>query len=107
MARQEKQTMLAGRPMSEWIEEYSQGHQNRVNQLCHKFGIPLIALSLMLLPFVLLKSDLWKVSAAMFIFGWILQFVGHAFEKKPPEFFKDWRFLFVGTRWWLAKMRGH
>ncbi len=31
---------------------------------------------------------------------------GHAFEGKPPEFMHDWRFLFVGLRWWLAKMRG-
>jgi hypothetical protein len=27
--------------------------------------------------------------------------VGHAYEKKPPEFFRDWRFLLVGARWWL------
>jgi uncharacterized membrane protein YGL010W len=44
--------------------------------------------------------------AALFILGWIFQFVGHAFEGKPPEFFKDWRFLFVGLRWWFAKMAG-
>jgi uncharacterized membrane protein YGL010W len=49
----------------------------------------------------------WKGLAAMFLTGWVLQFVGHAFEGKPPEFFKDWRFLFVGLRWWFAKMRGH
>jgi len=30
----------------------------------------------------------------------------HAIEGKPPEFLKDWRFLLVGSRWWLAKMRG-
>jgi uncharacterized membrane protein YGL010W len=35
-----------------------------------------------------------------------LQFVGHYFEGKPPEFFHDWRFLLVGLRWWLAKIRG-
>jgi uncharacterized membrane protein YGL010W len=38
--------------------------------------------------------------------GWILQFVGHYFEGKAPEFFHDWRFLLVGLRWWLAKIRG-
>jgi uncharacterized membrane protein YGL010W len=38
--------------------------------------------------------------------GWIFQFVGHAFEGKPPEFFSDWRFLLVGARWWAAKVRG-
>ena len=42
----------------------------------------------------------------LFVVGWVFQFVGHAFEGKPPEFFHDWRFLFVGVRWWVAKMRG-
>jgi uncharacterized membrane protein YGL010W len=42
----------------------------------------------------------------MFVIGWGLQFVGHAVEGKPPEFFHDWRFLFVGLRWWFAKVRG-
>ena len=32
--------------------------------------------------------------------------VGHGFEGKPPEFLKDPRFLFVGLRWWFAKVRG-
>jgi uncharacterized membrane protein YGL010W len=40
------------------------------------------------------------------VVGWIFQFVGHAFEGKAPEFFSDWRFLLVGTRWWAAKIRG-
>ena len=43
---------------------------------------------------------------AAFLVGWALQFIGHAFEGKQPEFFHDWRFLFVGVRWWWAKMRG-
>jgi uncharacterized membrane protein YGL010W len=42
----------------------------------------------------------------LFVAGWVLQFVGHAFEGKPPEFLQDWRFLLVGVRWWLAKVRG-
>ena len=29
-----------------------------------------------------------------------------AVEGKPPEFFKDWRYLFVGLRWWAAKVQG-
>ncbi|MCH7475048.1 MAG: DUF962 domain-containing protein [Gemmatimonadetes bacterium] len=43
---------------------------------------------------------------ALFVIGWILQFVGHFVEGKPPEFLQDWRFLFVGLRWWYAKIRG-
>jgi hypothetical protein len=26
------------------------------------------------------------------------------FEGRPPEFFKDWRFLLVGLRWRLKKL---
>jgi uncharacterized membrane protein YGL010W len=43
---------------------------------------------------------------ALFVVGWIFQFVGHAYERKPPEFLKDWRFLFVGLRWWFKKLQG-
>ena len=43
---------------------------------------------------------------ALFVIGWILQFIGHYYEGKPPEFFKDYRFLFVGLRWWFKKIVG-
>jgi uncharacterized membrane protein YGL010W len=49
---------------------------------------------------------LWPIPTAPFVIGWIFQFVGHFYEKKPPEFLKDPRFLVVGRRWWLAKVRG-
>jgi uncharacterized membrane protein YGL010W len=49
---------------------------------------------------------LWWPALAVFIVGWVLQFIGHYVEGEPPEFFKDWRFLFVGLRWWLAKISG-
>ena len=54
---------------------------------------------------ILWRGALW-VGVALFVVGWTLQFIGHAIEGKPPEFLKDWRFLLVGSRWWLAKMRG-
>ena len=49
---------------------------------------------------------LWLYALAPFLIGWVFQFIGHAFEGKPPEFFQDWRFLFVGVRWWWAKIHG-
>jgi uncharacterized membrane protein YGL010W len=97
---------LGNRSWNSWIVEYSAGHQNRVNRFCHTVGIPLIALSLLLTPFLFYNLRWWKILAAMFLSGWALQFIGHAFEGKPPEFIKDWRFLFVGLRWWFAKLRG-
>jgi len=98
--------MLGKRPMSDWIAQYAQSHQNKINRFCHTLGIPLIALSVLgfiAAPFV---AGLWKIALGLFVVGWIFQFVGHAFEGKPPEFFHDWRFLFVGLRWWVAKIRG-
>ncbi len=96
--------MLGGRPMSEWIVQYSLSHQTPINRACHMVGIPLIAASLLMAPVALVVDRFWMVPAALFVTGWILQFVGHAFEGKPPEFFKDWRFLLVGLRWWFAKL---
>ncbi|MGE3888581.1 MAG: Mpo1-like protein, partial [Vicinamibacterales bacterium] len=70
------------------------------------FGIPLIVASIVMAIAGFLWPALWWPALGLFVVGWILQFIGHALEGKPPEFFKDWRFLFVGLRWWLAKMAG-
>ena len=98
--------MLGGRTWSEWIAQYETSHRHPANRICHTIGIPLIALSILLLPALALRPEWWRVAAALFVVGWLFQFAGHAFEGKPPEFFHDWRFLFVGLRWWIAKMRG-
>jgi uncharacterized membrane protein YGL010W len=97
---------MSSRTWDEWIAEYARSHQHPVNRRCHTVGIPLIALSIPALAVALIVHRLWPIPAALFIVGWIFQFVGHAFEHKPPEFLHDWRFLFVGLRWWLAKIRG-
>ena len=98
--------MLGNRTWDEWIREYSAGHQNGVNRACHTVGIPMIAIAILLAPFSFWFPLAWQLPSGLFILGWIFQFIGHAFEGKPPEFFKDWRFLFVGLRWWFAKMAG-
>ncbi len=96
--------MLGGKPWDEWIEEYSEAHQHPMNKLMHSIGITMIAVSLLLMPVSLFVSGFWRIPLALFTFGWILQFIGHYFEGKPPEFFKDWRFLLVGLRWWFKKV---
>ena len=97
---------LGGKSSDEWIAQYGQSHQHPVNRFCHTIGIPLIAVSVPLFLVALFVPGFWPLPAAMFVVGWIFQFVGHAVEGKPPEFLRDWRFLFVGLRWWLAKVRG-
>jgi uncharacterized membrane protein YGL010W len=98
--------VLGNQPMSAWIAQYAQSHRHPVNRLCHTVGIPLIAASVPLFVVALFVHRLWPVPTAMFVVGWLFQFVGHAVEGKPPEFFHDWRFLFVGLRWWVAKIQG-
>jgi uncharacterized membrane protein YGL010W len=66
----------------------------------------MIALSVLVTPLILWHTGFWILAVGLFVVGWIFQFIGHAFEGKPPEFFQDWRFLFVGLRWWFAKMAG-
>jgi uncharacterized membrane protein YGL010W len=99
--------MFGGKTWDEWIRQYAMSHQNSVNRTCHTIGIPLIAASLPLALAALFVRGLWLLSATLFIIGWVFQFIGHWVEGKPPEFFSDWRFLLVGLRWWVAKMRGN
>jgi len=98
--------VLGNRTSEQWIAQYSTSHQHPVNRACHTLGIPLILISIAVAITSLFVHRLWPYALALFIIGWIFQFIGHAFEGKPPEFLGDWRFLFVGVRWWWAKLRG-
>ncbi len=98
--------MLGNKPLESWLAEYAQSHQHPVNRFCHTFGIPMVALSLPLFLVIFFLPAFWPIPTALFLVGWTFQIVGHYFEGKPPEFFKDWRFLFIGVRWWVAKLRG-
>jgi uncharacterized membrane protein YGL010W len=95
--------MMGGKSWDDWIDEYSESHQNKINQITHKIGIPLISLSILTIPLVMVFDGFWTISLVMFLTGWLLQFIGHYFEGKPPEFLRDYRFLFVGLRWWIKK----
>ena len=92
------------------VRQYAGSHTHPVNRLCHTLGIPIIVFSIVLGIVGLFDRAhhhaLWAAALWFFAGGWVLQFIGHAFEGKLPEFFHDWRFLFVGVRWWMAKMRG-
>lgn len=98
--------MLGNRTNEEWIAQYSRSHQHPVNRACHTVGIPLIVASLGTFAVAAKDRRALRPAAALFVAGWTLQFAGHAFEGKPPEFFHDWRFLLVGVRWWWSKIQG-
>jgi uncharacterized membrane protein YGL010W len=99
-------SMWGGKTSEQWVTQYASSHQHPVNRLCHSFGIPLIVTSIALFVASVFYRPALLWAVGLFVVGWILQFIGHGFEGKPPEFFHDWRFLFVGVRWWVAKMKG-
>src|SRR5467141_3795301 len=80
-------------------------HQNPINRVFHTFGIPMIAVSISLFLIAQLVRGFWKIPLSLFTAGWICQVLGHLIEGKPPEFLKDWRFLFVGLRWIFDRSR--
>ena len=82
------------------LAKYRQDHQHPMNRALHTVGIPIIVASL---PLAILNPPL---GAAMFVFGWILQFIGHAFEGKAPSFFSDPKYLLVGPMWLWRKLTG-
>ena len=47
------------------------------------------------------------VAIAMFVVGWIFQFIGHyVYEKRSPAFFRNLAHLLVGPLWIVAKAVG-
>ena len=79
--------------MQTFIDNYKSKHQHPLNRLTHSIGIPMIVISLPVFFFA------WRWALAMFIVGWILQFVGHAIEGNQPAFFKNPVYLLVGPLW--------
>ena len=86
--------------LKSYLETYKRDHQHPVNRALHSVGIPMIVASLPIFPFNPL------LGSSLFVFGWILQFVGHAFEGKAPSFFSDPKFLLIGPLWFVKKVLG-
>ncbi len=82
------------------IDRYNADHQHPVNRTLHMVGVPTIIASLGVFPFNPL------LGTSMFVFGWILQFIGHAFEGKAPTFFSDPKYLLVGALYFGKKLLG-
>ena len=78
------------------IDNYKAKHRHPLNRLSHAIGIPMIAVSLPLFFFS------WRSALALFIGGWVFQFVGHAIEGNRPAFFGNPIHLLVGP-WWLVR----
>jgi uncharacterized membrane protein YGL010W len=82
---------------SSFIDNYKAKHRHPLNRLSHSIGIPMIVLSLPLFFFVN-----WRWALALFVVGWIFQFIGHVIEGNQPAFFRNPIYLLVGP-WWLIR----
>jgi uncharacterized membrane protein YGL010W len=49
-------------------------------------------------------TNVLAISLAIFVGGWILQFIGHKIEGKKPSFFEDIQYLWVGPLFVLSKL---
>lgn len=68
-------------------------------------GLTMFAASLVLS--VLGRAIGIPVAVALFVIGWIFQYVGHyVYEKKSPAFYRNLIHLLVGPLWILAKATG-
>jgi len=43
----------------------------------------------------------WQTGVALFVGGWVVQFIGHHFEGQKPAFFKNAVHLLIGPLWLL------
>ena len=91
-----------------FLERYRLDHTHPVNKALHTVGIPAIVVAVI---GAIADAIFWPMTCVwwwvgLFVGGWILQFVGHAFEGKPPSFFSNPLFLLVGPWWWLLKILG-
>jgi uncharacterized membrane protein YGL010W len=80
------------------VENYKVKHRHPLNRLSHSIGIPLILISL---PLFLIN---WRWALALFVSGWVLQFVGHAIEGNQPAFFSNPLYLLIGPLWLLRRI---
>ncbi|HEX7829741.1 MAG TPA: Mpo1-like protein [Thermoanaerobaculia bacterium] len=65
-----------------------------------RLALPMIAVSI-LFYFVGAAIPFW-INVALFVLGWIFQFIGHkVYEHKNPAFFRNFQHLLVGPLWIL------
>src|SRR5260221_8763756 len=71
-------------PVDAWVDRYEKSHQNPINRVFHKFGIPMIAVSIPLFLIAPLVRGFWKIPLSLFTAGWVFLFVRHISQGKIP-----------------------
>lgn len=68
------------------VENWIERHDHPASFLLHLVGIPLTLIGVLLAPiYVALASvPLFLFSTALFVMGYLIQFLGHAFDRTEP-----------------------
>jgi uncharacterized membrane protein YGL010W len=70
-----------------------------------RLAIPMVVVSIVF--YYLGAAIPLLVNAALFVLGWVLQFIGHSvYEKRQPAFFRNFVHLLVGPLWILNDVMG-
>lgn len=72
-------------------EEYSAEHQTKLNRWLHVIGRLIRVAAIPALFYD------WRVALGLFVFGYLIQFLGHAIEGTSPSFFRNPKHLIIGS----------
>lgn len=79
------------------------------NRLSRRLGLGMLALFFFcgcvcrLIEMRVGPGVLLAAAAAVFVFAWVAQFVGHHYEGRRPSFLTDLVYLLIGPAWVMAK----
>lgn len=83
-----------------YMTQYDHEHTNPWNKLLHAVGIPII-----LAGIVLLVMTHWLLGTALFVVGWIMNFLGHRIEGNKPAFLQGVIYFLVGPLWVAKELK--
>jgi uncharacterized membrane protein YGL010W len=86
--------------LERYMAQYDHEHTDPWNKFLHAVGIPII-----LAGIVLLAMRYWRLGAALFVGGWILNFLGHRIEGNKPAFFQGLIYFLVGPLWVAKELK--
>ena len=86
------------RALQTFREEYARQHRTRLNRRLHLCGRILRASALLAVFFN------WQAALALFVSGYLIQFLGHAIEGTSPSFFRNPRHLLLGSLSHVARI---
>lgn len=87
------------------IEFYDATHQHPTNRVLHTVGIPMIVGGVVGMLAAPRYTPPWWVANGSWTAGWILNFIGHAYEQGAPAFADDPLSFLAGPAWDFVRLK--